>query len=87
MPTADPVLLTKAAHALLPRICEGIRYARAGIMVTDLRLTGNQATLALFENPHENATSEPSWKTSPADTDAAPSASATPESAAGRTGP
>jgi DNA polymerase V len=53
MPTADPVLLTKAAHALLPRICEGIRYARAGIMVTDLRPTGNQAPLALFENPHE----------------------------------
>ena len=53
MPTADPVILTKAAHALLPRICEGIRYARAGIMVTDLRPTGNQAPLALFENPHE----------------------------------
>ena len=53
MPTADPVLLTKAAHALLPRICEGIRYARAGIMVTDLRPTGNQTPLALFENPHE----------------------------------
>ncbi len=53
MPTADPVLLTKAAHALLPRIHEGIKYARAGIMVTDLRPTGNQAPLALFENPHE----------------------------------
>ncbi|MFF2243737.1 Y-family DNA polymerase [Arthrobacter sp. NPDC058130] len=53
MPTADPVLLTRAAHALLPRICEGIRYARAGIMVTDLRPTGNQSPLALFENPHE----------------------------------
>jgi DNA polymerase V len=52
MPTADPVLLTKAAHALLPRICEGIRYARAGIMVTDLRPTGNQAPLALFEKLH-----------------------------------
>jgi DNA polymerase V len=53
MPTADPVILTKAAHALLPRIVEGIRYARAGIMVTDLRPTGNQAPLSLFENPHE----------------------------------
>jgi DNA polymerase V len=53
MPTADPVILTRAAHALLPRICEGIRYARAGIMVTDLRPSGNQAPLALFENPHE----------------------------------
>ncbi|MCO4273833.1 Y-family DNA polymerase [Pseudarthrobacter sp. HLT3-5] len=53
MPTADPVILTKAAHALLPYINEGVRYARAGIMVTDLRRTGNQAPLALFENPHE----------------------------------
>ncbi len=53
MPTADPVLLTKAAYALPPRIFEGIRYVRAGIMVTDLRPTGNQAPLKLFENPHE----------------------------------
>lgn len=53
MPTADPVLLTRAAHALLPHIHEGIRYAKAGIMVTDLRPAGNQAPLTLFENPHE----------------------------------
>lgn len=53
MPTADPVLLARAAYALLPRIGDGIKYARAGIMVTDLRPTANQAPLALFENPHE----------------------------------
>ncbi|WP_258229187.1 DUF4113 domain-containing protein, partial [Arthrobacter sp. HMWF013] len=53
MPTADPVILTKASHALLPLIHEGVKYARAGIMVTDLRPTGNQAPLSLFENPHE----------------------------------
>jgi DNA polymerase V len=53
MPTADPVLLTKAAHALLPLIHDGVRYAKAGIMVTDLRPAGNQAPLAPFENPHE----------------------------------
>jgi DNA polymerase V len=53
MPTADPVILTKASQALLPRFVEGVRYARAGIMVTDLRSTGNQAPLSLFENPHE----------------------------------
>jgi DNA polymerase V len=53
MPTADPVILTKASHALLPLIHEGVKYARAGIMVTDLRPTGNQPPLALFENPHE----------------------------------
>jgi DNA polymerase V len=53
MPTADPVLLAKAAYALLPGINDGIKYVRAGIMVTDLRPTGNQAPLAVFENPHE----------------------------------
>jgi DNA polymerase V len=53
MPTADPVILTKAAHALLSAIHEGIKYARAGIMVTDLRPAGNQKPLELFENPHE----------------------------------
>jgi DNA polymerase V len=53
MPTADPVLLTKASHALLPRIQEGIKYARAGIMVTDLRPTGQQSPLPMFTNPHE----------------------------------
>lgn len=53
MPTADPVLLGRAAFALTPRIVEGVRYARAGIMVTDLRPTGTQAPLELFENPHE----------------------------------
>lgn len=53
MPTADPVILTKAAHALLPRIVEGVKYARAGIMVTDLRPSGNQKPLELFENAHE----------------------------------
>jgi DNA polymerase V len=53
MPTADPVLLTRAAHALLPQIQEGIKYAKAGIMVTDLRPSGNQPPLSPFENPHE----------------------------------
>jgi DNA polymerase V len=53
MPTPDPVILTKASHALLFLINEGVRYARAGIMVTDLRPTGNQARLSLFENPQE----------------------------------
>ena len=52
-PTADPVLLTKAAHALLPHLHDGVKYVRAGIMVTDLRPTGNQKPLEIFENPHE----------------------------------
>ena len=53
MPTADPVLLHKAANSLCERIYEGVKYLRAGIMVTDLRPTGNQSPLELFENPHE----------------------------------
>ena len=53
MPTADPVLLARAAYALLPRIDDGAKYVRAGIMVTDLRPRGTQAPLAIFENPHE----------------------------------
>ncbi|MFI2566218.1 Y-family DNA polymerase [Paenarthrobacter sp. NPDC018779] len=53
MPTSDPVLLTKAAHALVPKFQEGTKYAKAGIMVTDLRPTGNQKPLEIFENRHE----------------------------------
>jgi DNA polymerase V len=53
MPTADPVILTKAAHALIPKINDGVKYVRAGIMVTDLRPSGNQKPLELFENVHE----------------------------------
>ncbi len=53
MPTSDPVLLTKAAHALVPKIQEGVKYAKAGIMVTDLRPSGNQKPLEIFENRHE----------------------------------
>lgn len=52
MPTADPVLFTRASHSLLPRIQEGTTYVRAGIMVTDLRPTG-QSPLPAFANPHE----------------------------------
>ncbi|MEC5190882.1 MULTISPECIES: Y-family DNA polymerase [unclassified Arthrobacter] len=53
MPTADPVVLARAAFALLPRINEGVKYVCAGLMVTDLRPTGNQPPLAVFENLHE----------------------------------
>jgi DNA polymerase V len=53
MPTADPLLLARAAHALLPNIQDGLQYAKAGIMLTDLRPTGNQSPLELFENRHE----------------------------------
>jgi DNA polymerase V len=39
-PTADPVELTRAAHQLLPQIEDGTRYARAGLMLTDLLPAG-----------------------------------------------
>ncbi|MBG0741791.1 DUF4113 domain-containing protein [Paeniglutamicibacter antarcticus] len=53
MRTVDPLLLAKAAYALLPMITEGVKYVRARIILTDLRRTGNQSPLELFENPHE----------------------------------
>lgn len=52
-PTADPVLLTKAAKQLLPQILPGVKYARAGIVVSDLKPTQMQPTFDQFVNPHE----------------------------------
>src|SRR5699024_2096156 len=43
--SADPVVLTKAAKQLLPKIRPGTRYARAGIVVTELRPVGAQPML------------------------------------------
>lgn len=53
-PTADPVELTRAAHRLLPLLEDGTRYARAGIMLTDLRPAHVHEPLALFRHPHED---------------------------------
>lgn len=53
--TADPVQLTKAAHALLPQLSDGVRYARAGIMLTDLRKADEHQTLDMFRHAHEEA--------------------------------
>lgn len=52
-PTADPLLLTRAAKKLLPQILPGVRYARAGIVVTDLSPMAMQDTFDEFVNPHE----------------------------------
>src|SRR5690625_4093100 len=51
--SADPVVLTKAAKALLPKIIEGVKYARAGIVVTELRPSGVHAMFEAFVSPHE----------------------------------
>ena len=53
-PTADPVLLTKAAKHLLPLLHEGVRYARAGVIVTDLRASGAEPVLEAFTDRHED---------------------------------
>jgi DNA polymerase V len=47
-PTNDPVLLTRAAQALLPRIVEGTRYTKAGITLTNLSPAGAQPAFDLF---------------------------------------
>ncbi len=54
-PTADPVELTRAAHRLLPQLEDGIRYARAGIMLTDLRPADVHRPLEMFRHAHEEA--------------------------------
>lgn len=54
-PTADPVELTRAAHQLLGQIEDGTRYARAGLMLTDLLPAGVHLPLEPFRQPHEDA--------------------------------
>jgi DNA polymerase V len=54
-PTADPVELTRAAHRLLPHIVEGARYARAGLLLTDLIPAGAQLPFEIFRSRHEDA--------------------------------
>jgi DNA polymerase V len=52
--TADPVILTKAAVAALERlIVDGVPYARAGIMLTDLSPVGAAPQLPVFTTAHE----------------------------------
>lgn len=51
--SADPVVLTKAAKQLLPKIRPGTRYARAGIVVTEMRPVGAQPMFEEFVSPHE----------------------------------
>ncbi|MCO4263755.1 Y-family DNA polymerase [Pseudarthrobacter sp. MDT3-26] len=54
-PTADPVLLTKAAVAALQGLVfDGVPYARAGVMLTDLRPAGAQPQLPSFSTAHED---------------------------------
>lgn len=53
-PTADPVILSKAAIAAMePQMVEGVRYARAGVMLTDLRPAGAQPAFEEFVSVHE----------------------------------
>src|SRR5699024_1988404 len=52
--SADPVVLIKAAKNLLPKITEGVRYAKAGITVTQLRPVGAQSMFDEFVSSHES---------------------------------
>lgn len=54
-PTDDPITLTKAARALLPKLfpVPGIRYARAGVVLTDLRQADGVQPLDLFRPEFE----------------------------------
>lgn len=53
-PTADPVVLTKAATgALEGRIVDGVPYARAGVMLMDLSPAGAAPQLPSFVTAHE----------------------------------
>ncbi|WP_442859254.1 Y-family DNA polymerase [Arthrobacter sp. CAN_A1] len=53
-PTADPVVLTRAAvGALDGHLVEGVPYARAGVMLTDLSPAGYQPQFDAFVTVHE----------------------------------
>jgi len=52
-PSADPVVLTKAAKQLLPQILVGVKYARAGVVVMDLQPVAMQETFDPFVSAHE----------------------------------
>ena len=49
-PTDDPITLTKAAKAVIPQLYprDGIRYARAGVILTDIRRADGVQPLTLF---------------------------------------
>lgn len=51
--SADPVVLMKAAKALLPKITPGVRYAKAGVTVTELRPAGAAQMLDEFIGAQE----------------------------------
>jgi DNA polymerase V len=54
-PTADPVILTKAAVAALDgQVFDGVPYARAGVMLTGLSPAGAQPQLPSFATAHED---------------------------------
>lgn len=51
VPTDDPVTIVKAATGtLVPRLREGARYVRAGVILTNLSAKGSHALLDVFDN-------------------------------------
>jgi DNA polymerase V len=79
VPTADPVPLTKAATgALEGHIVDGVPYARAGVMLTDLSPASAAPQLPMFATAHEEKHIGPSSGTSWTGSVPGPSALASP---------
>jgi len=54
MPTDDPVELVKGAiQALLPRLREGVKYVRAGVLLTGITTKGSDEPLDVFVPLHD----------------------------------
>ncbi|MDQ0241448.1 DNA polymerase V [Arthrobacter bambusae] len=53
-PTSDPVVLAKAGQQLLPNLAEGVKYVRAGIMLTALSPATGQEAFEPFRFAHED---------------------------------
>ncbi|WP_231755125.1 Y-family DNA polymerase [Pseudarthrobacter sp. GA104] len=56
VPTDDPIALTKASSAILPELFPepGIRYARAGVVLTGLRAADGIQFLPMFQSQFED---------------------------------
>src|SRR5690606_26484050 len=53
IPIDEPIEIAKAAMLILPKMHPDARYARAGIMLTDLSDKKNHEYLPMFTSPHE----------------------------------
>nr|WP_284982503.1 DUF4113 domain-containing protein [Arthrobacter sp. efr-133-TYG-118] len=52
-PTSDPKILVQAAQHLLPRLTDGLKYVKAGVMLFDLSPATGQKAFEQFRFEHE----------------------------------